>query len=374
MKVVKICALCFTLAFGAFDEYRSYVDFKMPQVRTSEEILNSFGLDVSFLPSLNQSNAVYNRSVQARWEYFVQRFDQGHEIIPILRLMLREQGIPQEFLFLAMAESEFSMRAYSPKKASGIWQLMPQTAKELGLKIDDFIDERRDPIKSTKAAIKYLKFLKNITGEWYLAAMAYNCGIGRLQKGIKLAGTKDIEVLLDPDRKYLPRETRQYIRMILGMSLAFNNAEILKVQDKEYFLNRGATSTITGVEVAAGTMLEDIAKSIKLSINELKKYNKQFKFDFVPPGKGKYTVYIPYDKLASFKQNFLPSKTQNTMFVYHKVKQGETFYSIAKKYNTSVQKIQSINNLKGSHLAIRQNLIIPVLKDQHKKQKRLAQR
>lgn len=374
MKVIKICALSLTLAFGAFDEYRSYVDFKMPQVRTSEEILNSFGLDVSFLPSLNQSNAVYNRSVQARWEYFVQRFDQGHEIIPILRLMLREQGIPQEFLFLAMAESEFSMRAYSPKKASGIWQLMPQTAKELGLKIDDFIDERRDPIKSTRAAIKYLKFLKNITGEWYLAAMAYNCGIGRLQRGIKLAGTKDVEVLLDPDKKYLPRETRQYIRMILGMSLAFNNAEVLKVQDKEYFLNRGATSTITGVEIAAGTMLEDVAKSIKLSTKELKKYNKQFKFDFVPPGKGKYTVYIPYDKLATFKQNFRPSKTQNTMFVYHKVKQGETFYSIAKKYNTSVQKIQSINNLKGSHLAIKQNLIIPVLKDQYKKQKRLAQR
>lgn len=357
--------LSFLSVFGAINH--GGVDFKMPQVKSSEGILNSFDLDVSFLPALNQANMTYERSVQARWDYFVERFDQGYEVIPILRLMMAEAGIPQEFLFLAMAESEFSMRAYSPKKASGIWQLMPKTAQELGLKINDYIDERRDPIKSTKAAIKYLKYLKSVTGEWYLAAMAYNCGIGRLQKALKKAGTKDIQTLIDPDKAYLPRETRHYIRMILGMSLAFNNADVLKKEDKEYFLNRGASSTITGVEVDAGTPLLEVAKSINLPLDELKKYNKHFKYSFLPPGKGKYTVYMPYEKLSSFKQNFQPAKNQNAMYVLHHVKRGETLYSIAKKYKTSIKELQSVNEVKNSHLSIKQSLIIPVLKDQYKK-------
>lgn len=355
-------------------EYSSRVDFKMPQVRSSEGILKSFDLDVSFLPAINQSNVLYSHSVQARWDYFVEKFDQGYEVIPTLRLMMAEQGIPQEFLFLAMAESEFSVRAYSPKKASGIWQLMPNTAKELGLQINDYIDERRDSIKSTRAAIKYLKYLKEVTGEWYLAAMAYNCGIGRLQRAIKKAGTKDLETLLDANKSYLPRETRHYIRMILGMSLAFNNADVLKNENKEYFLNRGAGSTIAGVEIEAGTPLLEIAKSINLSLKELKKYNKQFKYDFLPPGKGRYTVYIPYSKLASFKQNFQPTNRQNEMYVLHRVKKGETLYSIARQYQTSIQEIKEVNNVKTTHLSIKQSLIIPVLKEKYQKQKRLAQK
>lgn len=354
-----------------YGAYESRVDFKMPQVRSSEGILNSFGLDVSFLLSINQSNATYDRSVQARWDYFVEKFDQGYEIISILRLMMAEAGIPQEFLFLAMAESEFSMRAFSPKKASGIWQLMPKTAKELGLQINDYIDERRDPIKSTKAAIKYLKYLKNATGEWYLAAMAYNCGIGRLQRAIKKAGTNDIAVLIDEKNLYLPKETRHYIKMILGMSLAFNNADVLKSEDKEYFLNRGASSTIAGVEVDAGTPLVEVAKSINLTLEELKKYNKQFKYSFLPPGKGKYTVYIPYDKLSAFRQDFQPTKNQNTMYVLHQVKKRETLYSIAKKYKTSIKELQSINEV-SRHISIKQSLVIPILKEKYKK--RIAQK
>lgn len=367
----RILVLLFASFFLLYASYESRVDFKMSQLKLNTEVLNSFGLDVNFLLSINQNNVTYDRSVQARWEYFVKKFDQGQEIIPILRLMMIQDGIPQEFLFLAMAESEFSMRAFSPKKASGIWQLMPKTAQELGLKIDRYIDERRDPIKSTKAAIKYLKYLKNLTGEWYLAAMAYNCGIGRLQKAIKKAGTQDIMVLLDEEKAYLPKETQQYIKMILGMSLAFNNIDVLKREDREYFLNRGASNTIAGVEVSAGTPLAEIAKAIHLPLDDLRKYNKQFKYVFLPPGKGKYTVYIPYNKLSAFKQNFQPAKNRNTMYVLHYVQKGETFYSIAQKYKISIKELQNINELRTSHLSIKQALIIPILKENYTR--RIAQ-
>ena len=162
---------------------------------SSEYRRNSFGVNAEFFNEIQRRNALNKNNVDKRWEHYREKFDAGYDVIPLLKSMMNEAQIPQEFLFLAMAESEFNLRAYSPKKASGIWQIVPKTAKEWGLKITDFVDERRDPIKSTKMAIKYLQYLKNATGEWYLAAMAYNCGIGRLKKGIKRAGTEDIAVL-----------------------------------------------------------------------------------------------------------------------------------------------------------------------------------
>ncbi|PAF47640.1 lytic transglycosylase [Helicobacter sp. 12S02232-10] len=335
--------------------------------RFSENILNSFGVSGTFLAELKVKNSFKTNSAEARWDYFLEKFDSSYEFIPILKSMMAQAGIPQEFLFLAMAESEFSTRAYSPKKASGIWQLMPVTAKQLGLKINDYIDERRDPIKSTQAAIKYLQFLYKLTGQWYLAAMAYNCGVGRLQKAIKKAQTSDINVLLDDKKKYLPKETRNYMRMILSMSVAFNNIDRFKSEDREYLLNRGAMNTLASVNVKAGTLLKTIAQGAGISLSELKKYNRQFRYDFLPPGYKEYTVYIPYEKLVYFKQNFKEDENPNEMFVLHKVKQGETLTSISKKYKVSIQELKITNNLKNSFLSINQKLIVPVIRKDHQK-------
>ncbi|PAF41985.1 lytic transglycosylase domain-containing protein [Helicobacter sp. 11S03491-1] len=335
--------------------------------RFSENVLNSFGVSGTFLAQLRAKNSLKSNTAEARWDYFLEKFDSSYEFIPILKSMIAKAGIPQEFLFLAMAESEFSTRAYSPKKAAGIWQLMPNTAKQLGLKINDYIDERRDPIKSTQAAIKYLQFLYKITGKWYLAAMAYNCGVGRLQKAIKEAKSTDIDVLLDEHKKYLPKETRSYIQMILSMSLAFNNIEKLKSEDREYLLNRGAMSTLASLNIKAGTMLSAIAEGAGMSLEDLKKYNRQFRYNFLPPGYNEYAVYIPYEKLAYFKQNFTQEKNPNEMFVLHKVKHGETLTSISKKYKVSIQEIKITNNLKNSFLSINQKLIVPVIKKNYQK-------
>ena len=185
--------------------------------------------------------------------------------------MIVQAGIPQEFLFLAMAESGFSSRAYSKKRAVGIWQFMPYTAKDLGLVINDYVDERRDPIKSTQAAIKYLQFLYNATGQWYLAAMAYNCGLGRLKKAIERAGSSELEVLLDEREKYLPGETRQYIRTILSMSLAFSNTQKMQAVDREYLLNRRAFDTLAQVQIKGGTLLASIAAGAGMSLADIKK-------------------------------------------------------------------------------------------------------
>ena len=135
--------------------------------------INAFNIPIEYIATLESEGRLIDVDT-TKWKYLTRQFDNGYEFIPILRKMLADADVPQEFLFLAMAESEFKSQALSSKKAAGIWQLMPATAKELGLIIDEYIDERQDPIKSTQAAIKYLQYLHKATGKWYLAAMAYN--------------------------------------------------------------------------------------------------------------------------------------------------------------------------------------------------------
>ena len=332
-------------------------------VESLQSVLDTFDIDTSYQIDTTFFTQHYERTLGDRWEYFLQSYERGYEYIPILRQMLIDAGVPQEFLYLAMVESSFSTRAYSRKKAVGIWQIMPKTAKGLKLRIDDFIDERRDPIKSTQAAINYLKQLKKSTGKWYLAAMAYNCGIGRLNKAIKEAGSDDINVLMD----FIPSETQDYIRSILSVNVAFSNVRELKAQDKEHFLNRGSTVTLVSVKIPAGTDLSSISKGAGMKIDDLKSYNRQFKYGFIPPNGSEYDVYLPYDKLLSFRQNFKPQKADLSKFyIAYKVQRGDSLYSISRRYNVSIDTIKNTNNLKKTKIVINQKLMIP-LKNQKQK-------
>ncbi len=323
--------------------------------------LNSFGVSEEFLASLKTNTILHSQSDDKRWARFVQQFDSSYEFIPIIRSMIAQGGIPQEFLFLAMAESGFSSKAYSRKKASGIWQFMSFTARDMGLIINDYVDERRDPIKSTKAAIRYLQYLYQATGEWYLAAMAYNCGLGRLNRAIAKAGTKDLNVLLDEKAKYLPAETRNYIRTILSMSLAFGNLQKMRDSDREYLLNRGAMDTLVEVQVRGGTMLESIAAGAGMDIEDIKKYNRHIIYHFLPPTQQEYSVYIPYDRLAYFKQNFDQDNVKIAEFMFHRVKKGENLASIAKRYGITLATLKSTNNLSEKpRIVTNQKLLIPL--------------
>ncbi|AFI03373.1 lytic transglycosylase domain-containing protein [Helicobacter cetorum] len=337
------------------------------------KILETFGVNASFLAQM--PNALKNVNEEEEWQKLVHRFDSNYQFIPIIKSMLREANVPQEFLFLAMAESRFSTRAYSKKKAVGIWQFMPETARELRLKVNHYIDERRDPIKSTQAAIVYLKRLYKQTGQWYLVAMAYNYGLRNVQNAIRKSGSSDIKVLLDENKKYLPKETRDYIRSILSLALRFNSLDNLK--NKEYLLNRGARVSLVGVQLKRHTSLEKVAHNLQLSLKTLKSYNHQFRYNILPSKAPTYTVYIPYEKLALFRQrqfnqNFrkkTPSiqrqanqsyRHSKNLFLTHVVLPKETLFSIAKRYKVSISSIQLANNLKNFHITIHQRLLIPL--------------
>lgn len=323
------------------------------------ELLKTFDIDSSFLydEKLNEMKS----SERARYQYkhFFQAMDNAYIFIPRIKEILNEYNVPAEFLYLAMAESNFSTRAYSKKRATGMWQFMPKTAKLYNLRIDKYVDERRDLIKSSKAAAKYLTFLHKKFGKWYLAAIAYNCGGGYLSRAIKKAGTDDLRVLLDAKKRYIPRESRLYIRKILALALVGNDEDYLIDNEYEFLLNRGNAYSLATVKVARGESLTRISKTIGIPLRELKKLNHHLSYDFTPPDVKTYDIYIPYVKLSEFKQKYHPENI-NSIYMVHVVKHGDSLSSIGKKYKVPYKIIKDFNKLHSSRLSLKQRLIIPI--------------
>ncbi|MDT8339665.1 MAG: LysM peptidoglycan-binding domain-containing protein [Sulfurimonas sp.] len=322
-------------------------------------ILESFDIEASFLydPIMNEMKNI-NMTVYKDKRFF-QAMNDAYLFIPAVKSILAKHGVPAEFLFLAMAESHFSTKAYSAKKASGLWQFMPATGKIYGLKIDEYVDERRDLIKSTEAAAQHLSALYEKFGKWYLAAIAYNCGGGRLSRAIEAAKSDELNILLDPKKMYIPRESRLYIRKIVALALMGNDEQFLLKSEYEYLLNRANAYSISTVRVPRGESLKRVSKLVGIPLSELQKLNRHLKYDFAPPYLGGYDIYIPYIKLSDFKQKYFEENIQN-IYKVHVVKKGDTLFDIGKEYGVSHKMIVDFNNLKSNVLSLKQKLIVPI--------------
>jgi len=329
-------------------------------------LLDSLDIEPSFLydPIMNDMRAKNSTFSQNR--RFFKTMSNAYIFIPAIKSKLTKYNIPQEFLYLAMAESNFQTHAYSKKRAAGLWQFMPRTGRRYNLKIDEYVDERRDLIKSTEAAAKYLTALHKRFGKWYLAAIAYNCGGGRLSKAIKKAGTDKLSVLLDPKKKYIPRESRYYIRKIVALALIGSDEKYLLSSEYEYLLNRANAYSIATVKLSSGESLKRVAKLIDIPLKDLKKLNRHLKYDFVPPYSKEYDVYIPYIKLSDFKQKYFKAPMQN-IYKLHIVKSGDNLSKIGKRYGVSYHVIKDFNHLRSNRLKLRQKLVIPISKSSKRK-------
>lgn len=330
--------------------------------KNGNEILKSFDIDVSFLKESMYASA---KEVENKYKttHFLRVLRDGRDIVPMLRKMLKEEGVPDIFLYLAMAESNFHLHAKSRSRAVGLWQFVKATGQHFGLKIDRYVDERKDPIKSTQAAIKYLQYLHNMFGKWYLAAMAYNCGEARVRKAIKNAQSDNIAILLDEEKKYIPGETRRYIGKILAMASVSLSEEFMLENNADYLLNQGESLIFEKVYVPANTSLGSIAQSIGVSSKTLKIYNPHLRYFFTPPNVEKYHVYLPYGKSLEFAKKF-KSNSKNNNYKGHKVhvvKKGDSLYTIAKKYQVKLSLLKDYNNFKRKYLKIGQKIIVPSL-------------
>lgn len=350
VKIILILIFLFQGLHAFLNTENNYE--KQLSVLKNFDIPNNFLKDSIFI-SMKEDVETY------KTKHFLQVLENGDKFIPVLQQMMKDGGVPPEFLYLAMTESSFNPFSSSPAKAAGLWQFIPETAKLYRLVNNTYVDERRDPIKSTEAAVKYLNHLHDMFGKWYVAALAYNCGEGTVTKAISKAGTDDINVLLDESKKYLPKESRLYIRKILMMSFISNSTDFMLDNESEYLLNRANNATFTKVEVKSGTMIKDVAQSIGISFNELKSYNPHIKRAFVSPiGESNY-LYIPQDRQVAFTQNFDNTKNSEKYAVYS-TKKGDSLQSIAKAYGISDKAIIELNTLGSTALKPQTELVLPI--------------
>lgn len=368
---IFLMLMCFlNLSFAlelekSFEQYQNQL-----QILSHLDIEDGFITNEHFLATKDEIKAMHSGTL-------IHSAADFYEFIPQIRKILKEEGLPEEFLYLAIVESGLKTHAASNVKAVGVWQFMEPTAKSLGLRVDAYVDERRDPFKSSVAAAQYLKGLKDEFGKWYLAILAYNCGNGKLAKAIKQAKSDDLSVLLDPDKKYLPLETRNFIKKILILAFEANNKDFLFTKESS-FANYTFSTEFSKIEVPSSISLKDFAKNAQISYQNLKKYNPHFRYDFTPPGSG-YYLYIPTKITANFMQNYKPTQlakvdTTIPQTQIYKVKAGDTLYSIAKKFKIKIAEIRALNKISKSHLSINQKLILPLKEKAYAQSTKLVRR
>jgi membrane-bound lytic murein transglycosylase D len=310
--------------------------------------------------------------VNNRVEQFIQHFQttirpkfvtwlaRSKKYLPFMRNVLREHGLPEDLVYLALIESGFDPYAYSRAKAVGMWQFISLTGKRYGLRVNWWVDERRDPEKSTIAAAKYLKDLHEMFACWYLAAAGYNAGEYKIVKAIKRYRTEDFWKLAN--QRYLKRETKDYVPLMIAAALVAKDPEKYGFIDVEY----EEPLQYDKVTVPELTDLCHIAKACETSLDEIKDLNPELQRGVTPPNEAEYEIKIPFKKKDLFLENFEAMQPlEKFQFKTHRIKKGETLSRIAKSYRVDLEPLLEINHLnKTSRISIGMNLLIPIAKDE----------
>ncbi len=288
------------------------------------------------------------RDVFARW------LARSGRYMPMIKEILRSYGLPEDLVYLAMIESGFNPFAYSRAGACGIWQFIRSTGRKYGLKINYWVDERRDPEKATHAAARYLLDLYREFECWHLASASYNAGEAKIRRAIKRYGTRDFWELCR--YRYLKRETKNYVpKMIAAMIIAKNPKKFGFDVDPYPPLDYEI------IEVPGGTDLRALALASGTDYDLIRLLNAELRRGKTPPHLARYPVKVPFGKGSE-----ILSALKKIRFIYtrqtikHRVRRGESLYRIASYYGVSVRYLKRVNGLRGNKLRIGQVLRIPV--------------
>lgn len=284
---------------------------------------------------------------------------------PIFEEILDRKGLPIELKYLPVVESAFNPIAVSRAGATGLWQLMYGTGTMLGLEVNSYIDDRRDPIKSTEAAVEYLRKLYNMYGDWHLVLAAYNSGPGNVNKAIARAGgTKNFWAIMN----YLPAETRSYVPIYIAAVYVMNHHKDYKLVSAE---PRRELYAIDTVMITSKVSLKHISNVLGIAEDELQFLNPSIKKGIIPYTAKGFPMNLPINYFALFeakKDEIMNDTSAVTVtapvvaaapaVIYHKVKSGESLSKIGAKYNVSVTSVKKWNNLRSTNISVGQKLKI----------------
>ena len=293
--------------------------------------------------------------------------------MPLFEEALDTYDLPMELKYLPIIESALNPKALSRQRASGLWQFMLRTGKIYGLDNNTLVDERRDPVKSTWAAVRYLKDLYNIYNDWNLVLAAYNCGPGNVNKAIRRAGGETDYWKIYP---FLPKETRGYVPGFIAANYVMT-----------YYCEHGICPMDSQLPAISDTIhinkdlhLQQVASVCNIDIEQLRSLNPQFKKDIIPGNSKAYALQLPNnianifiereDSIYAYEAKKYLNKRRTVAVSeastpknakgakYHKIRKGDTLGGIARKYGVSVRQLRDLNGIRGNNITAGKNLRI----------------
>ncbi len=327
-----------------------------------QTVLNSrFGLLFDLEPheskEVEQYLKYFTHKARRTFERWLKR---SEPYLPHVRKTLTRYGLPQDLVLLPFTESGYNPKAYSWAGAGGMWQFMPFTGRKYGLKVNWWIDERRDPYKSTEAAAKYLKELYARFGDWYLALAAYNAGEGKISRALKKTNTKDFFELCENNRKLsrrsrLRKETQHYVPKFIAISKIFQNLDMLGFEPVRWNQNKDTVA----VAIPGGTDLLALARAGKMSWREFHELNPAFRRQVSPPD-FKATAHLPVDKadkMIAYLAN--PSSRPYAGYVRYLVRGGDSWWRISRKFGVPISVLKKVNNTRTNILRPGHHVMVP---------------
>jgi membrane-bound lytic murein transglycosylase D len=333
---------------------------KDPKSKTPSDIENLTIDDVIKLEEPNTQNLYDNSrydfpiTVNSRVEGWIDYFTgkgRGHmerylarssRYMPVMKQTFKKAGLPEDLVYLALIESGFNLRAKSRAKAVGPWQFMKATGKRYGLRVDGWVDERRDPLRSTEAAANYLKDLYLMFESWYLAASAYNAGEYKVLRAIEETKTNNYWRICET--KMLRRETKDYVPKLIAAAIIAKNPAKYGFSEVEY----QEPLQFDTVSITSPTKLKSVAKMLHISDDDILELNPAYARSVTPPAGGPYEIRIPPGTkvlleraLASNK----PALDAEDIPQQVTLKSGENLKTIANRYRVSPRELANLNNL-----------------------------
>ena len=301
-------------------------------------------------PAVERNIHYFQNVIHDRFQEWLPRF---YAYRPLIEQIFAEFGLPKELIYLSLVESGFNPRAYSRARASGPWQFIKSTGRIYGLKVNWYVDERRDPIRSTVAAAAHLRDLYDLFGSWPLALAAYNAGAGKIGRAIKKTGTRDFWTIART--RYIRRETKQYVPKFMAAMIIATRPELFGFHAHSHPVHQ-----YDEIRMDASIHLRSIAKETGIPFEELRRLNPELRRSVIPPDQDGYSLKVPVGTAGHVEQAKSriktwtpPSPPQRT---WYRVRRGDSLSVIAHRFGTSVRQLKHLNDLPGSLIRVGQRL------------------